>query len=132
MASARSLLSQVQKHNPTHPVLLRKLGLLLLRAREWNALADVARKALSLNNDDPVAWLGLAAAQLRKGEPVESEKAASRAIGLQYFLPEAHFIFARALVAQGRWHEAQDAMQALLKIQPENQSAAAYLKRMRR
>ena len=127
---ARALVGEVNRLNPTHPLALRRLGLLLLRLREWDALEQIARRALVMNEQEPLAWLGLAAAQLRKGKPKEAEASAARAIGLKYFLPDAHFILARALVAQGRWLDAQDAMQALLKIQPQNRTAATYLKRI--
>jgi predicted AlkP superfamily phosphohydrolase/phosphomutase len=130
MALARSLVGEALKFSSTHPLALRKLGLLLLRLREWNALADIARKALQMDDKDAIAWLGLAAAQLRKGNAGEAEEAAARAIGLRYFLPDAHFILARALVAQGRWIEARETMQILLKLQPENRTAATYFKRM--
>lgn len=127
---ARTLVAELIRLNPTHPMALRRLGLLLLRLREWDALEQIANRALDLDQQDPIAWLGLAAAQLRKGKPKEAEASAARAIGLKYFLPDAHFILARALVAQGRWREAHDAMQALLKIQPQNRTAATYLKRI--
>jgi Flp pilus assembly protein TadD len=127
---ARTLVAELNKLNPTHPLALRRLGLLLFRLREWNALEQITKRALDMDKQDSIAWLGLAAAQLRKGNPKEAEKSAARAIGLKYFLPDAHFILARALVAQGRWREANDAMQALLKIQPENRTAASYLKRI--
>ncbi len=68
----------------------------------------------------------MATARLRQGRAPEAQEAALRAIGLKYFLPDAHFILVRALVAQGRWAEARDTMQALLKMQPNNQAAAAY------
>lgn len=131
MASARFLVGEIQKLNPTHPLALRKLGLLLLRLRLWNDLAAIAKRALSMDDQDPIAWLGLAAAELRKGQAGEAEHAATKAIGLKYFLPEAHFILARALVFQGRWAEASAAMQTLLKIQPDNRTAAAYHRRMK-
>jgi Flp pilus assembly protein TadD len=127
---ARALVAELNRLNPTHPLALRRLGLLLLRLREWDALEQIANRALDMDKQDPIAWLGLAAAQLRKGKPKEAEESAARAIGLKYFLPDAHFILARARVAQGRWLEAHDAMQALLKIQPENRTAATYLKRI--
>lgn len=127
---ARSLVAELNRLNPMHPLALRRLGLLLLRLREWDALEQIACRALATNEQEPLAWLGLAAAQLRKGKPKEAEESAARAIGLKYFLPDAHFILARALVAQGRWLEAHDALQALLKIQPENRTAATYLKRI--
>jgi tetratricopeptide (TPR) repeat protein len=127
---ARALVVELSRLKPTHPLALRRLGLLLLRLREWDALEQIARRALNTEEQDPIAWLGLAAAQLRKGKPKEAEESATRAIGLKYFLPDAHFVLARALVAQGRWSEANDVMQSLLKIQPENRTAATYLKRL--
>ena len=130
MTVARSLADEIQRLNPTHPLALRKLGVLLLKLRDWDALAEIARKALSMDDQDAIAWLGLAAAQLRKGNSKDAEQAALRAIGLKYFLPDAHFILARALVLQGRWAEAGEAMQTLLKIQPYNRSAATYYRRM--
>ena len=60
----------------------------------------------------------------------EAEQAALRAIGLNYYLSQAHFILARALIAQGKWQPARDAMRTLLRLQPNNRAAAAYAKRM--
>ena len=129
---ARSLVEQARQLNPTHPDSLRRLGLLLLRLREWNLLAELARRALELDPNDPIAWLGLAEAQLRKRQPAEAEEAAVRAIELKYFLPQAHFVLARALIARSKWQQASEAMQTLLKLQPGNRSAAAYFKRVRK
>jgi hypothetical protein len=127
---ARTLAAELSGLNPTHPQILRRFGLLLLRLREWNALEQIASRALDLDKQDHLAWLGLAAAQIRKGKLKEAEESATKAISLKYFLPDAHFILARVLVAQGRWQEAHNAMQAVLKIQPENRTAATYLKRI--
>lgn len=129
-ALARQLAGEVYQSHPRNPMVMRKLGLLLLRLREWHSLEEVARQALSLDEHDPIAWLGLAAAQLRKHESKAALESANRAISLKYFLPEAHFILARALVAQGRWVEARDTMQTFLKLQPDNRVAAAYFKRI--
>jgi hypothetical protein len=127
---ARRLVHQARNLNPTHPDSLRRLGLLLLRLREWNALEELAKRALELNEHEPLAWLGLAEAQLRKGRAADAEQAAVRAIGLNYFLPQAHFVLARALVAQSKWDEARQATQTLLRLQPENRTAATYFKRI--
>lgn len=128
---ARPLLEQARQSNPTHPDVLRRIGMLLLRLREWDALAELAQRALLLDENDAIAWLGLAEAQLRKGDAPKAAEAAQRSIGLRYFLPEAHFVLARALVAQGLWPQARDAMETLLKLQPNHRTAPAYLKRMR-
>jgi hypothetical protein len=127
---ARELAGQVRALKPEHPAALRRLGVLLLRLREWEALGEVAGRAVSLNDQEPVAWLGLAAARLRTGQPAEAVAAARRAIGLQFFLPDAHFVLARGLVALGKWQEAGEAMETLVKIQPGNEVAAAYLRRI--
>jgi len=130
MRLARSLVSQARQLDCQHPPTLRRMGLLLLRLRDWDALAALANRALLLDENDALAWLGLAEAHFRKGEAPKAADAARRAIGIKYFLPEAHFVLARALVAQGHWTEAHDAMQALLKLQPNHRTASTYLKRM--
>ena len=127
---ARSLVAEAWALHSAHPDALRRLGLLLLRLRDWNALADLAKGALKLDDNDALAWLGLAEAQLRKRLAAEAEEAALRAIGLNYYLSDAHFVLARALIAQGKWQQARDTMQTLLQLQPTNRAAAAYVKRM--
>ena len=127
---ARRLVHQARDLHPTHPDAMRRLGLLLLRLREWVPLAELAREAVKLDDHEPIAWLGLAEAQLRRRLPAEAQEAALRAIGLNYYLPQAHFVLARALIAQSKWREAQEAMQTLLRLQPNNRVAATYAKRV--
>ena len=128
---ARALVEQALGLKPSHPDSLRRVGLLLLRLREWNALAELAKHALTLDENDPIAWLGLAEAQLRRGEAAQSSEAALRAIRLNYFLSQAHFVLARALIPQGRWTEAREAMETLLRLQPGNRAANSYFRRLR-
>jgi hypothetical protein len=127
---ARALAEEAQRLRPGHPEALRRLGLLLLRLRDWDALATLAQQALALDDQDPLAWLGLAEARLRKQLAAAAEEAALRALGLNYYLWQAHFVLARALVAQGKWEAARATMQVLLRLQPNNRAAAAYAKRM--
>ena len=127
---ARRLVHGAWDLHPTNPDAMRSLGLLLLRLREWTPLAELAQAALKLNENEPLAWLGLAEAQLRKRLPAEAEVAALRAIGLNYYLPQAHFVLARALIAQSKWQAARETMQTLLRLQPNNRAAATYAKRL--
>jgi len=129
---ARSLVQEAYQLNSINPMVLRKLGVLLLRLREWDALAKIAQTALARNEQDAIAWLGLAAAQLRLGKAAEAAAAATRAIQLKFFLPDAHFILARASLASGKWAEAREAMQTLLQLQPDNRAAAKYFSRLPR
>ena len=128
---ARSLVDEARALHSTHPDAMRRLGLLLLRLRDWDALAELAQAALGLDDHEALAWVGLAEAQLRKGFAAKAEESALRALGLNYCLPHAHFVLARALVAQGKWQQAGDAMRLLLQLQPNNRAAATYAKRMR-
>lgn len=127
---ARQMVIEAIQLNPTHPAALRRLGILLLKLREWKTLAQQARAALVREPNDPILWLGLAAAALRLQQPAEAEQAARRAIQLKYFLPDAHFVLARALVAQNKWSEARDCMAALVKLQPDNKAVAGYNRRL--
>ena len=126
---ARLLVEEIQKLKPADPEVLRRLGLILWRLREWKALADLARQALQRDENEPLAWLGLAESALRLREPQQAVEAATRAIGLNYFLPQAHQVLFRALLEQGKWPEAREAMQTLMRMQPDNRAVAAYARR---
>ena len=126
---ARLLADEIQKLKPADPEALRRLGLILWRLREWNGLAQLAREALQRNENEPLAWLGLAESALRLREPGKAVEAAMRAIGLNYFLRQAHEVLFRALLMQGKWAEAREAMQTVMRMQPNNRAAAAYAKR---
>lgn len=128
---ARQLADNFQRTQPEDPIQQHRLGVLLLRLREWDSLANLARFALTRRQDDPLAWLGLAEALLRKKEPTEAAKAAQRAIQLKYSMGEAHFVLARALLAQSQWSQAAEAMNALLKLQPDNKIATDYNRRIK-
>jgi hypothetical protein len=130
LRSARTLVSEIGKTRSTNPSVLKRFGILLLRLREWTALEELARFAIGLDESDPIAWLGLAEATLRRQKPTEAEQAARRAIQLKYFLPDAHFVLARALVAQNKWNEARDVMSATMALQPGNKAAVEYHRRL--
>jgi hypothetical protein len=61
---ARSLVTEAWALHSAHPE-QRRLGLSCC-APGWNALEDLAKQALKLDDNDALAWLGLAEAQLRK------------------------------------------------------------------
>jgi len=127
---ARRFVREALQLKPAHPAALRRIGMLLLRLREWNELANLAREALKHDENDPIVWLGLAAASLRLQKPAEAEQAARHAIQLKYFLPDAHFVLARALVAQNKWNEARECLSAVMKLQPNNKAVAGYNRRL--
>lgn len=126
---ARLLVQEIQKLHPAEPEALRRLGMCLWRLREWKSLAEMAQQALRRDESEPLAWLGLAEASLRLKEPTHAAEAARRAIALNFFQPQAHLVLARALLTQGKWDEAREAIQTVLRLQPENRPAGAYSRR---
>jgi tetratricopeptide (TPR) repeat protein len=106
--------------------------LLLIGLRDWQMLEREAGKLLRVDPRCEMAWIGLAEALLRLGQPERAAAAAMRAIGLDFFLPDAHFILARSLVAQSMWVAALESMERLLGMQPENELARSYVRRLRR
>lgn len=106
-----------------------RVGMLLVALREWEALEKCARVVLE-QGDDEVAWLGLAESLLRRRDFQGASKAAQRAIGIRYAFPEAHLALARAFAAQGMLRVAIEALDRLLLIQPGDDLARAYRKRL--
>ena len=127
---ARALIHEALELHPADRPTLARIGILLLRLHEWDRLENLARRGIALDDQEPMAWLGLAAALLQKHQAAEAAEAAMRAISLKYFLPDAHLILARALIAQGNWVQARDALEALEKIQPNTRAAAAYSRKI--
>jgi hypothetical protein len=46
------------------------------------------------------------------------------------FLPDGHFVLARALVAQNKWKDAREVMSATMALQPGNKAAVEYHRRL--
>jgi hypothetical protein len=126
---ARLVVDEIQKLKPAEPEALRRLGTMLWRLREWDGLAELAREAIKREENEPLAWLGLAEATLRLRDPAKAIEAANRAIGLNYFLPQAHLVLSRAFLIQGKWAQARQAMQTVMRMQPNNRAAAIYSRR---
>ena len=128
---ARQLCNQLLQHPPESSQVWYRIGLLLMALREWQKLETCARTVLQRSQDEEIAWLGLAEALLRRHDYTEAEEAAQRAIGLQFYLPDAHFALSRALAGQGKVLAATQALERLLQIDPTNKAAAVYLRRFR-
>ena len=131
MESARQHVLELLK-SPTHSLpVWHRIGLLLIALREWDKLEACARAVLKQNEDNEIAWLGLAEASLRRKDFDTAVTAAKRAMGLRFHLPDAHFAYARALVGKGLYLAAIQAVERLLQIDPTNAVAQTYLRRLR-
>jgi len=110
----------------------RRIGLLLVALREWDQLEICARTVLKQNENDEIAWLGLAEVSLRHRDFDTAVVAAKRSMGIRFALPGAHLAYARALAGKGMHLAAIEAVERLRSVFPDNEFAQAYLRRLRR
>jgi len=130
MQCARQHVSELLKSSAHSLPMWHKIGLLLVALREWDKLEACARAVLKHNEDDEIAWLGLAEASLRRRDFDTAAVAAKRAMGLRFALADAHLAFARALVGKGLFLAAIQALERLLQVDPSNAVAQNYLRRL--
>ena len=129
---AREMVRNVVAQAPLPLGVWRRIGLLLAGLREWEELEKFARRLIQHDDRDEIAWLGLAEASLRLGNPRAAAAAAQQAIKLRFYFPEAHMALARALAQDGMPLAAIEATERLLKIHPDHAAARVYLRRLRR
>ncbi len=88
----RELVAKLLSRNDHSTDALRRIGLLLIGVRDWVTLERQAGNLLRADPTCEMAWVGLAEAHLRLDRPERAAAAAMRAIGLNFFLPDAHFL----------------------------------------
>jgi tetratricopeptide (TPR) repeat protein len=128
--TARQLVLPLTEVLPQSSPTWHRIGLLLLLLREWTTLEKCARSVLAQTERDELAWLGLAEASLRHRDYDTAELAATRAIGLQYFMPDAHLALSRALAGKGLYLAATQVADRLVAMDPKNKVAAIYARRL--
>lgn len=127
---ARQLVLPLTTVPPQSSPTWHRIGLLLLLLREWTTLERCARAVLDQTETDELAWLGLAESSLRRRDFDTAEVAAKRAIGLQYYMPDAHLALSRALAGKGLYLAATQAADRLVAMDPKNKVAANYARRL--
>ncbi len=71
---ARALIAELNRLNPTHPLALRRLGLLLLRLRDWEALEQIATRALDMDKQDSHRLAGTVRRAIAHGQTEGSRR----------------------------------------------------------
>jgi len=89
-----------------HPLLCNQIGRAFLQFDRWQDAAEVFRKSLENEPDNPAALDGLASVHLAQGEWECAIEKSLEAVGLVHFYPEAHFHLAVGLERSGRTGEA--------------------------
>ncbi|GEM_PF-2840941 len=77
------------------------------------------------------AWVGLGVSLVLEKRVGEAERAFRKAVGLDPRNPQAHFNLGRLLWAKGARAEAQEQIQEVLRIQPDNRGARELLRRLK-
>lgn len=109
--------------------MLDTVGSGFLRLRQYSRAAEAFRRALALDQEDHLAWLGLARAQAGLGQPEESVNAALTAVELVYQNPRAHQLLGFALLKSGKLQEAEAALRVALHQAPAFPAAHRLLAR---
>lgn len=108
--AAREAAERVIAEAPEYVPARRLLAVWLLARGETDAALAAAAKATEIDPQDAASWVVLAEVQVERGEIVDGESSARRAIRLRCDEPSvrrhAHWVLGRALAAQGRGAEA--------------------------
>ncbi len=100
------------------PRFWRQLCFTLISLRCWPQAREAAEKLIQLDPEDSQGHLGLAIAHLHQNRPDEAIECALQATALDFHLPRAHFILARALLRLRDLERAEQALRTALKIMP--------------
>ncbi len=100
------------------PRFWRQLCFTLISLRRWPQVREAAEKLIQLDPEDAQGHLGLAIAHLHQNRPAEAIECALQATALDFHLPRAHFILARALLRLRDLERAEQALRTALKIMP--------------
>lgn len=99
------------------------------RRGNYAPAVDLYRSALSgIHSDDPALWLGLARTQFAAGDGKGAQASldALQAANPEFSSSEAHLLYARALEAQDKNHEAQAEYEKLIRYYSGEEARCRY------
>lgn len=96
----------------------RQLGLVQIQLRRWDEASAACMKLLEIDPNDALAHLGLAICHLHQQRPEQAIESARQATALDFHLPRAHFILARAHLRLRDFPAAESAVRTALQITP--------------
>ncbi|MCC5843778.1 MAG: alkaline phosphatase family protein [Verrucomicrobia bacterium] len=105
-------------------------GLIALHQNRIDDAEHHFRNSLKNNSDDPMAWLGLSRALLRRDKPPEAMDAARKALSLKRELPLAHLTVAQAAESLGDSETAARAYAEALRFEPNLDNSREGLLRL--
>jgi len=123
-ADAIAAAEMVLAHNPAELTAYREIGLSLLYLGRAEEAVDWFRRADMLAPDDPLRWTwlqGLSRALLQLGRDREAVSTLRLAVASNPSFALSHALFAAALVLVGEEAQAQAAMAAFRRTEPDTQ-----------
>lgn len=118
LEAARAYLAETMRRVVRHAPAWVEVGHLWLELPEPEAAERCFRRALELDPDAALAWLGLSSVQLRRRENVAAIDSALEAVRLLHHLPMAHFNLGLALARERKLEEAIVAFRRVVGMQP--------------
>lgn len=129
-AAATKWFEQVAAADLKSTAMLDTVGSGFLRLRHYPKAAEIFQRALAIDREDHLAWLGLARAQAGLGEHPQAVDAALTAVELVYQNPRAHQLLGFALLKTGKLEEAEAALRVAVHQAPAFPAAHRLLGRV--
>jgi predicted AlkP superfamily phosphohydrolase/phosphomutase/tetratricopeptide (TPR) repeat protein len=127
LGGALRALLEAEAAAPSTPGIYLQLGDAHLRLAQLENARVAYEKALSLDEDNARAFLGLSTVYRRLGDNQQTVDCALRAVSFLHRLPLAHFNLGVALARSGDNDRARLAFETALRFQPEMVNAHRYL-----
>ena len=119
---------RVERGSRPHGFLLMNLGVNAANSGDHARAVEYYREAGAILRRQAIVWANLAVAQLRLGREQEGWQSFERAIRINRRLPAVYLLRGQELYRRGRYGAAADDFRTLLKLRPEDESAARNLK----
>lgn len=115
------------------PYVLSNLGLAAATAKQYDRAIDYYRQAIALKDNEGMFWGQLAVAQMRTGRSEQGWQSFEKAFEAQYADPPALFALrGQELYQAGRYQEAAEDFERVLRANPDDPEAARNLQAARR
>jgi tetratricopeptide (TPR) repeat protein len=129
-AEAFDRLAAAQLTHRRDPQIISFLGQAYLQLGQHDDAESAFDRALEIDADCVAAHFGLALSFARRQRWQESADAAMRAVAVNHFHPEAHFVLGVALTRMGYPHRAMVAFENVIAQRPSHAGAHRWLARI--
>jgi predicted AlkP superfamily phosphohydrolase/phosphomutase/tetratricopeptide (TPR) repeat protein len=126
----RKALACLQKaeENISHmPSLHIQVANIYLKIKKWAMAEESFKKAISIDINNAIAYLGLAFSYLRQYKYEEAAEMALTSVGLNHHNPDAHYYLGEALYNLNDFERAAQAFEVVISLTPGNKKAHEWL-----